>query len=183
MTEQELIIEGCKQNNRKSQEKLYMQFYPALSGLCRRFFDDEQEIISALNNGMLRIFKNIAMYDKEKSALLTWMYTIVRNEALTMVRNKKTTLVTQELTSDLTVEVMSNPFIKKEEEEIYIYLGKLSHTTRATCSLYYIEGYSVKEIAISLDMKEGTVKWHLSEGRKRIQSLFKTNSDRIANAG
>lgn len=160
-----------------------MQYYPALYALCRRFFDDEQEVISALNNGMLRIFKNIAMFDAKKSALLTWMYTIVRNETLTMVRNKKSTIVTEELTSDLSVDVMSNPFMKKEEEEIYVYLGKLSHTTRAICSLFYIEGYSIREIAASLEMKEGTVKWHLSEGRKKIQSLFKNNSDRIANAG
>ena len=160
-----------------------MQFYPALSALCRRFFDDEQEIITALNNGMLRVFKNIDKYNSTKSELLTWMYAIVRNEALTLVRNKKSVVVTQELTEELSTEIMTNPFAKTEHEEVFVHLGKLSHTTRAACSLFYIEGYSIKEIAASLEMKEGTVKWHLSEGRKRIQALFKTNEDRIANAG
>lgn len=183
MTEQEITIKGCIENNRKSQEKLYLQFYPVLSSLCKRFFDDKQEIVSAINNGMLKVFKNIREYDSSKSELITWIYTIVRNETLTIVRNNKNQVVTTELTDDLAVEIISNPFSQTTEEEVLYYLGKLSNTTRAVCNLFYIDGYAIKEIATSLEMKEGTVKWHLSEGRKKIQSNFSNNGKRIASTG
>ena len=159
-----------------------MQFYPALFALCRRFFDDEQEIVSALNNGMLRVFKNISQYDETKSELLTWAYAIVRNEALTLIRNKQSGVATQELMADMQVEIMNNPFIQTKEQDVHIYLSALTSTTRAVCTLFYIEGYSIKEIAKSLDMKEGTTKWHLSDGRKKLQSTFNPNGQHTAKA-
>lgn len=183
MKNQADIIKGCKQNNRLSQEKLYMQCYPVLDGLCKRFFDDEHEIVTAINNGMLRVFKNIGEYNEVKSELITWIYTIVRNEALTMIRNKNTVVGTTELTTELSTEITIEPFSKATEQDAVFYLRKLPGTTRAACSLFYIEGYSIREIASSLDMKEGTVKWHLNEGRKQLQSTFKKKNDRFLKAG
>lgn len=183
MTEQERTIKGCLNNNRVSQEKLYMQLYPVLLPLCRRFFDDEHEIITAINNGMLKVFKNIGSFDAAKSAIVTWVFTIVRNEALTMVKNKKSLTGTIELTEDLSADMTSNPFEQTEDGDVIYYLGKLSPTTRAVCTLFYLENYAIKEIAESLDIKEGTVKWHLSEGRKKIQSNYSNNTNRISNTG
>ena len=77
-----------------------MHCYPAMSNLCKRFFDDKHEIVTALNNGMLKVFKNIAQYEEAKSELLTWVYAIVRNEALTLVRNKKSVVSTNELPAE-----------------------------------------------------------------------------------
>lgn len=183
MTNQHVILEGCKNNDRKSQEKLYRHFFPSLYTLCRRFFDDEQDILSAINNGMLRVFKNISQYDDKKSKLETWMHSIVRNEALTIIRNQKNKIKTEELTEDLSAEAMKNPFINTIEEDIYLLLSKLTRTTRAICNLYYLEGYNIREIGVLMEIKEGTVKWHLSEGRKQIQSNLETNKNRIIKAG
>jgi len=54
------IFNGCLRNDRKSQEKLYVLYYPALYTLCRKFFSDDHEIQTALNNGLMKVFKNIA---------------------------------------------------------------------------------------------------------------------------
>ena len=57
----------------------------------------------------------------------------------------------------------------------FISLAKLPPTTRAVCSLYYMEGFSIKEMSAALDMKEGTVKWHLNESRKRLKIIVQPN--------
>ena len=162
---------------------MYLHFYPAMFNLCNKFFDDTQDIITALNNGMLRVFKNIDNYDSQKSELFTWVYTIVRNAALTQVRDKKTKMNVVELTSDFASDNSVNPFKNSQDEEVFVYLGKLTSTTRAVCSLFYIEDYSIKEIAASLIMKEGTVKWHLNEGRNKLKIIFQNNLTKVANAG
>jgi RNA polymerase sigma factor (sigma-70 family) len=162
---------------------LYLQFYPAMFNLCNKFFDDSQDIVTAVNNGMLRVFKNIDQYDSEKADLFTWIYAIVRNAALTVVRDKKTKASVVELTSDIVAETNVNPFKNSEEGEVFVYLGKLTATTRAVCSLFYIEDYSIKEIAVSLIMKEGTVKWHLNEGRNKLKMIFQNNLQKVANVG
>lgn len=151
--------------------------------LCNKFFDDAQDIVTAINNGMLRVFKNIENYDSEKSELSTWVYAIVRNAALTKVRDNKTQKTVVELTSDIVADKTINPFKNSQEEDVFVYLGKLTSTTRAVCSLFYIEDYSIKEIAASLIMKEGTVKWHLNEGRNKLKIIFQNNLTKVANAG
>jgi RNA polymerase sigma factor (sigma-70 family) len=167
-------IEGCKKYDRLSQEKLYRQFYPALFALCRTFFDDNHEILTALNDGMLKVFKNIEQYNPGKGSFFNWVYTVVRNAALTEVRNKKTgpSLVYADLLPGI---ASFNPFAEKEWDDIYVLLDKLPVTTRAVCILYYNEGFSTKEITSSLEMKEGTVKWHLNDGRNRLKKIFIPN--------
>ena len=157
--------------------------YLMLFSLCNRFFDDNHDILSAINNGMLKVFKNIDQYNASQSELNTWVYTIVRNEALTLVRNQKSTMPTQELTDEIAEEMIVNPYGKYSDESISHSLSNLPPITRAIFHLFYFEGYSVKEISSALDIKEGTVKWHLFEGRKKLQQLFQNNITRIANAG
>ncbi len=167
-----ILLQGCKKYDRLSQEKLYRQLYPALFVLCCKFFDDEHDILTALNNGMLQVFNNIEKFDAAKGDLKGWVYIIVRNAAISLVRSKKAKPTTQELTKELQVEVSMNPFKGANDEVVVTYLKSLSTTTRAVFNLFYIEGLLIKEIAICLDMKEGTVKWHLSDGRSKLKTFF-----------
>ena len=154
---------------------MYRQFYPALFALCKTFFEDKHDVLTALNNGMLRVYKNIEQFDSNKGSFFNWVYTIVRNAALTRVRDKKTETSLELLTDNLLDKALYNPFLEKEWEAIYLLLARLPPTTRAICSLYYMEGFLIKEIAASLDMKEGTVKWHLNESRKRLKIIAQPN--------
>ena len=171
MTDLEDIIAGCISNNRVSQEKLYRQFYPGLHALCRQFFQDEQDIVTALNNGMLNVYKNISSYDTSKGEFLNWCYTIVRNAAITYLRTIKS-LNTVQLDTALHYDYCENPLIELEWEDLFSYLDKLPPATRAVSSLYYREGFSIKEISQQLNISDGTVKWHLSECRNKLSKLL-----------
>lgn len=171
MTDLEEIIAGCISNNRVSQEKLYRQFYHGLHALCRQFFSDEQDIVSALNNGMLNIFKNIESYDVTKGELFNWCYSIVRNAAITYLKSIKT-INTVELDTALQYDYCENPLIELEFNDLFTYLDRLPPATRAVSSLYYRENFSINEISQQLNISVGTVKWHLSECRSRLSKLL-----------
>jgi len=169
------IIEGCKRNDRISQEKLYRQFYPGLFALCKKFFSDEHDILTSLNNGMMNVFKNIGQFDPAKGELFNWAYTIVRNAALTQLKSKNNEWQNEEITEHIEQTSQYSPFKELEWKDVYYYLGKLPPSTRAVCTLYYMEGYAIKEIAGQLNLSEGTIKWHLSESRTKLKLLFKNN--------
>ncbi len=171
MDELHNILEGCKRNDRKCQEGLYYQFYPALFNLCKKFFKDDHDIQTALNNGMMRVFKNIGQYDPGKGDFFNWVYTIVRNSSLTILRDRKKEIVVK-FTEDIPDYPLQDPFETTEWEMIFQYLDRLPPATRAVCSLFYLEGFSVKEIGKEMALKEGTVKWHLSESRSRLKEIF-----------
>ncbi|MCX6245904.1 MAG: sigma-70 family RNA polymerase sigma factor [Bacteroidetes bacterium] len=166
------IIEGCKRNDRSSQEKLYRQFYPGLFALCKKFFHDNHDALTSLNNGMLNVFKNIGKYDPAKGELFNWAYTIVRNAAITHLNNMKIVQQTTEITGEMEQSLFSSPFKELEWNDLFSYLDKLPPATRAVCSLHYIEGFAVREISEQLSLSEGTIKWHLSESRSRLKTLF-----------
>ena len=54
-------------------------------------------------------------------------------------------------------------------EENMNLVKRLPPATHAVFVLYGIEGYNHREIALLLNISEGTSKWHLSEARKTLQ--------------
>jgi RNA polymerase sigma factor (sigma-70 family) len=166
------ILDGCRRNDRKSQQAFYYQFYPALFNLCKKFFADDHDIQTALNNGMMRVFKNIGQYNSAKGDLFNWVYTIIRNSCLTILRDRKTDHIL-EYKDELTEAIISDPFANSDWEDIFGYLNRLPPATRAVCSLFYLEEFPVKEIAKEMNLSEGTIKWHLSESRKRLKEMFR----------
>jgi len=171
-----ILIEGCIKFDRLSQEKLYQQFYPGLFALCHQFFDEEHDIITALNNGMLNAFSNIKKYDKKKGNLYGWVYCIVRNAALSHIRTRNSERKLFEITNEMEIGISINPFKDADAEMLLSFLTTLTTTTRAVFSLFYIEGFLVKEIAKALEMKEGTVKWHLNDGRSKLKLIYNNNT-------
>ena len=178
MTENiEILLQGCLEYDRLSQEKLYRHFYDDLFSLCRKFFDDEHDIITALNNGMLNAFNNIEKYEMSKGNLFCWVYGVVRNAAISHVRAKEKEIAYQEAVTEMRIETSINPFKDASEETVISFLRTLTSTTRAVFNLFYIEGFLIKEIAQCLDMKEGTVKWHLNDGRSKLKLIYNNNTN------
>jgi RNA polymerase sigma factor (sigma-70 family) len=170
--ETSILIKGCKKFDRLSQEKLYRIFYSDLLLLCRKFFDDHHDILTALNNGMVQIFNNIDNFDETKGELKAWMYTIVRNAAISHVRTKSNATVLYEISDEILVDTSLQHFNETATEQLYKSLSILNLATRAVINLYYFDGFIIKEIATALEMKEGTVKWHLNEGRNKLKLHF-----------
>jgi RNA polymerase sigma factor (sigma-70 family) len=171
---QQLILDSSR-NDRVAQEKLYRRFYPVLFILCRRFFVDNHDALEALNNGMLKVFKSIDKFDPGKGSFFNWMYTIVRHAALDKLKLKKYPL-TENISVIMTREDTDNPLSSLEWKEFCEGFHVLSPATRVVCNLYYVEGFSIKEIGGRLNISTGTVKWHLSETRRKLKIALELNS-------
>ena len=177
MEELQKIIQGCKKNDRASQEKLFREFYAPLFFMCRRFFRHNHEAIESVNDGMMKVFENIGSYHPGKGKLFNWIYTIVRNTALdkfrvaATIRHRPDPKEIEETISD--EDSSYNPLLTLEGKDMYKLLDELNPATRVVCNLFYIEGYAIRDIAGYLTISAGTVKWHLSESRKKLKTVFK----------
>jgi RNA polymerase sigma factor (sigma-70 family) len=168
------IITGCIRNDRKSQEKLYRQFYVPLFCLARRFFTNPHEALESVNDGMMKVFERIGTYQPDRGKLFNWVYTIVRHTALDKLRASVAKTARTDVLDEAVQEIEAgdNPLRAMEEKDIYRLLDRLSPATRVIFDLYYIEGYMIKDIAAELTISAGTVKWHLSDGRRKLKSLL-----------
>lgn len=175
------ILQGCRNKNISSQEKLYKLFYPALYNLCKLFFDDNHEALTALNNGMLKVYNNIEKYNEQQGTLFNWMYTIIRNESLTYLTSQKKMYANVNFVDEQSEETkwQGNEFEKLDIKDVSYCLMQLPQATRNVCRLNYLDGFSINEISKILCISTGTIKWHLSEARKKLKPILEKHYSRI----
>ena len=57
-----------------------------------------------------------------------------------------------------------------EHQDLYLALRTLPPKERSSITLYYLNGYSIKEIAAITATSEGAVKQQLSRGRDKLKT-------------
>ena len=60
-------------------------------------------------------------------------------------------------------------------QDLYEALNKLPAKERTSVLLFYMEGYSIKEIADIQEASQSAIKQHLSRGRNHLRGLLSTN--------
>ena len=167
------ILDGCRNDNRRAQEKLYRNYYRALMSLCLRYTKNEEDALEVLNTGFLKIYKNIHRYDAAKAGLFTWMRTIIVNSCLDFIKSKQKELKAGEIDQAVELEIQPEAIAKMKSVELLELIRELPPATQAVFNLYVTEGFNHKEIGKLMGISEGTSKWHLSEARKILQQKIR----------
>jgi RNA polymerase sigma-70 factor (ECF subfamily) len=141
--------------------------------LCLRYTKNEEDAVEVLNNGFLKVFKNIQRYDPMQASLYTWIRTVVINSCIDFVKQKASYKQHKELEEAVEVQIDAEVIHKMEVRRLLQLVRTLPPATQAVFNLYVMEGYNHKEIGQLLSISEGTSKWHLSEARKSLQQMIK----------
>lgn len=174
------LIEACKKNDRKSQEKLYRHFFAPMINMCMRYVSDRNKAAEIVNDGFLKVFKKIDQYEN-KGSFEGWMRRIVFHSMADSVRKEANYLkfmVFEDHDQKVKHRIMDSLY----EKDILKLIDQIPAASGEIFLLFAVEGYSHKEIAELKNISIGTSKWHLSEARKKLQKLILENYNRL-NAG
>lgn len=166
------LIQGCIDNDRKSQEHLYQQFYHPMLALCFRYTRNQEDAIEVLHEGLLKVFQHLHEFDESISSLFTWVHTIMVRTAIDFLRKKNRVTVNIALIEDFEPSVSPEILVDRPAADILRFLKQLPETTALVFNLHVVEGYKHKEIADMLQISEGTSKWHVSEAKKQLTQLL-----------
>ena len=179
------IVEGCRQNELRSQEALYRHCYPDMIRICLRYaFGNIGQAGILYNQSMLKVFKNIEQF-KNEGAFLGWVRKVVVNVCVDNCRTKTRfqTLNLKE-SSEYILPVLPDIYNKLSSDEIIKLVHQLPKNTGLVFNLFAMEGYEHEEIGAMLGISTGTSKWHLNEARRllkeKIETVFK--KENLANA-
>lgn len=170
------LIDLCRKNDRKAQEKLYEWCYVKLMPMCARYHRNEEDARHVLNIGFVKICKNLDKL-KPEAPFEAWAKRIIKNTIIDEFRKTKNyvqLIETKEFERELEVKstkVENNVWSKLETDLLMGMLRKLPDVSRKVFNLYVIDGYSHKEIGDLLSISDGTSKWHLSNARKKLQLM------------
>ena len=168
------MIAGCKRGDRKAQEQLYRSYYKAMMGLCLRYSRNESDAVEILNSAFLKVFVHIQRYDPAQGSVYTWIRTIVVHSCLDFIKRKSKMVLHKELDRALDVYLDADAVSKLDVAVLLQLIRQLPPATQAVFNLYVMEGYNHAETGQLLGISEGTSKWHLSEARKRLQHMIRS---------
>ena len=164
--QQVLMYKGCIKGNRQAQRQLFDSYKKAVFALCLRYASDKVQAQDLMQEGFIKIFKDLGSYDASKGALWTWMRRVIINACLQYIRRNRK--FDQEFLVGEDIDIVEDPQVKASPysaKELMGYLQKLPHGYRTVFNLHVMEGYTHPEIAEILDISINTSKSQLSKAK------------------
>lgn len=162
------LINGCIRGNESYQRALYERFAGKMMTVCFRYARHRQEAEDILQDGFIKIFKNISKF-QYKGSLEGWVRRIMINTALS---NYNKSSFKKELIGieDYQTGIEQPKAVQKlSADEIIKVINTLPDGYRIVFNLYIIEGYSHNEIAEMLDITPSTSRSQLVKARRMLQ--------------
>lgn len=175
MTEQD-IISGCKEYNERAFKALVENYSALLMGICMRYMGDIKSAEDNLQESFILIFKNILNYE-DKGSLKAWLCKITVNTCLKSLRKKVVFFDLDDIAN--TLSDVSLPIDNLDETEVFRAVQKLPDKYRIVFNLYVVEGFSHKEIADLIKIKESTSRSVLTRAKEKLQNYLNNNTFQI----
>ena len=168
------LVQGCADGDLVSQKKLYEQFSKKMMGVCLRYADNYEDAQDILQEGFIKIFKNIHSF-KGTGSLEGWIRRIITNTALAVYRTSNPLRLSKGIEElELIPASDSNIIGSISVKDLLNIIRKLPAGYRIVFNLYAIEGYSHKEIASQLNITESTSKSQYSRARSHLQKIIQS---------
>lgn len=137
-----------------------------LYATAKTILADDQDCADAIQESIVKAFSKIHTLQKDRFAK-TWLIRILINECYNIARRKGM--------SEQLDENYAETLIQQEEyrdySELYKAVNNLKEELRVPVILYYMEEFSVKEVAQILDITEGAVQKRLARARAKLKNV------------
>ena len=163
------LIELCRRGDRDSQKQLYQQH-------CERIYQLMFRMVGSTNADdltqqvFLCVFQKLDKF-QGRSSFSTWLYRLASNEALQFLRRRR-----RDSDQPMLVDVSDdrrNASDDFEQHELMEWaLSRLDPELRAVLLLREVDGLSYYDIALALDIAEGTVASRLNRARRCLLELI-----------
>ena len=182
-----LNIQGCVVNDRLSQKKIYTSFYNYTMTICSLYTSNYDDSIEILNDGFLKVFKEIHRYQPAYADVISsfkgWLRKIMIHTAIDHFRKNRKHRFIKELDSEV-IQVSAggeDALDRISYNELIRSMQKLTPGYKIIFNLFVIESFSHEEISKQLGISVGTSKSNLAKARRQLQKiLFRQNEISIS---
>jgi RNA polymerase sigma-70 factor (ECF subfamily) len=166
------LIKRCKHQDRSSQKLLYEMFSGVLFSISLKYSRNYAEAEDNLQDAFIKIFEKIHQF-QHKGSFEGWLKRITINICLQRYRSQKVFELINE--DALQAEEI---YVDDREYSLSFLLNciqNLPNRYRLVFNLYILDGFSHNEIALKLNISEGTSKSNLSRAKDILRKKIEAN--------
>jgi len=168
----EKLVELCINGDDLAQKMLYESHKVKMFMICLRYSNDKSEAEDMLQEGFIKIYKDLKQY-KGTGSLGAWMSRVMVHAALSYLRKwKGKYMFLEENLHSYSYTAPENTYANIGAKEITNMIQLLPQGYKTVFNLYVIDGYSHKEIADMLDISESTSKTQLFKAKKTLKNML-----------
>ena len=159
------LIKDCLKEKPAAQKQLYHLFANSMLGICYRYTKSMADAEDVLQEGFVKVFKNLHQY-KFEGELGGWIRRIMVTTAINYL--KKNSKYQSELlfeTEHLHAVTDDHPEIKLQAKELADLIRQLPPGYQTIFNMHAVEGYTHVQIGEMLGIHEGTSRSQYSRAR------------------
>jgi RNA polymerase sigma-70 factor (ECF subfamily) len=177
----EAALAGCARGEQAALRRIYDQDARRLLGVALRIVRRRQLAEDVLHDAFLNIWTRAASFDPARGAGRGWIYSVVRNQALSLVRGgEREVAVDDELLDAMTLDAqaaqcagMEDAIVLRQDlGRLHDCLVGLDPAKRNSILYAYVDGCSHSEIAERLRSPLGTVKAWIKRGLNALRECM-----------
>jgi len=156
--------EGGNTMDKESFAQVVLSSTDSLYRVSKAILKNDADCEDAVQEAIAIAFEKLYTLRQEAFAK-TWLTRILINECYGILKKREKIM-------PLLAEPEEDENVYEDYSDLYQALGLLKKEYRLTIVLYYLEGYSMEEIAKIMHVRAGTVKSRLSRGRKSLRRIM-----------
>lgn len=143
--------------------ELIMASEDAMYHVAKTLLYSDADCADAIQEAIVKAFSKLYTLKKDAYAK-TWLMRILLNECYSVMRKEKRVVSLEDYRQEEKAEE------QKDYSDLYEAIYRLPEEMRLSVTLYYLEGYSVREIATMMKTTESAVKNRLARARQRLRN-------------
>ena len=142
--------------------ELIMASEDAMYHVAKTLLYSDADCADAIQEAIVKAFSKLYTLKKDAYAK-TWLIRILLNECYSVMRKEKRVVSLEDYRQEEKAEE------QKDYSDLYEAIYRLPEEMRLSVTLYYLDGYSVREIAAMMETTESAVKNRLARARQRLK--------------
>ena len=163
-----ILVKKAKRGDEEAFISLIKQYEQVLYKVASRMLSNNEDVADALQETIMLAYEKIHTL-KNEGYFNTWICRILINKCNYILNKNKNVIVVDEI---LPQKLNNNDFLKVELEDA---LNSLNKDYKLAMILYYILGFSTKEISEFIKEPEGTIKSRLSRAKTILRENYFKN--------
>jgi RNA polymerase sigma factor (sigma-70 family) len=172
----------AQDRNQQAFTQLFKFFAPKVLRIARGKFPNEAQANEAVQETMSKVWRKAYLFNKEKGAATTWVYTVMRNVTFDMLRkikiNREDNLSDDIWAITQSTEAEDDTYDDHlERQKLLGVIDSLPESQQAVVKGFYLMEMSQEQLAVKLALPLGTIKSRLRLALAKLKVQLGENHD------